>query len=831
MKKSISILAIATGLVLFAAENRYANPALNPVTFEKPVSQKQIELVKNGELQFVIVCNLAGETGTKAKENSVIPVRRSVTLAAEAIQHAFLSSTGKKPLVLTPDSPELQKYPCWIVLGDNPVTRKYGLDPSKLELEEFKVFTFDRGIIIAGRDGSTTNYYNALDVPRIRVNGTACGAYDFCERFVGMRYYYPKIGIYAPKVENLTVDPVCYRDKPYMKYHNSYALTSKLDKIPGKKQLSDFGAAWRNGASTRNFVAHTPNPHTLAKAYPDKIELLFFRSRAGNLYYNPQAHMGNYFDVTNPAFIDFFVDELVAKFYAGDPKVKKAWGMQVPNSEYVPFGQADTFVSDLQNERSKPYIEESMRLLRTGCLSDFYAHFNIELAKKLKQRFPDKKLVTSAYSSRTLPPARKYDWPDNLRLNVCMGCPVMTPSPAFRKAWKNVFSKWHRITGRPVGNYCYGVGLYAITAALQGRYMGDFIKLLGDDLWKEYIFFDANHNHHFYYSYYPAYRAMWNPDFNAQAALDEHWPLLYGPEAGKHLKAFYDLLVSTWEKKMIPQIKTVTEDAAMRGSVTPRQLYNAFDLKTINQMDALLKKAKSAVKPGSFEAERLEYFLEPWKKQFAAARAFHNTQIPVYRIARLNPQERIQIDGCGDDPAWKRAVLCELKECQGGEYQFPEKPAVRMLWDDQGIYLLFTALKKPLNNPEKIFRVSDSWEFLVSPGLKKNFLFHFAFNPNGKLYQAQRDVAEGMSGVFECQGLQVKSKFDDNGWTAEMFVPFSGIRQKRPTPYSVWFGNVVYGQHRTASGHEDMFASFSMTMRNNLNMDQWGQFKFMGYGD
>ena len=830
MKKRLCACAfLLTAELAFPADgNNYANPALNPVTFEKPVNQNPIELVRNGELQFAIVCDLSAETGKAAKEKFVFKVRRSVALAAEGIQHAFSSSTGKKPVILKPNSPKLKQYRYWIVLGDNPITRKNGLDPSKLDLDEFKVFTFDRGIIIAGRDGAATDFYNALDIPRIRVNGTAYGAYDFCERFVGMRYYYPNIGIYAPKVTNLTVDPVSYRDKPFMLYHYSYALSEK--KVPGKKALSDFSPAWRNGASTRYYSSHSPNPLNLAKAYPDKIEMLFFRNRAGHLFYNPRAHIGNYFDITNPAFIDFFVDELVAKFYAGDQKIREAWGMHVPNSEYVVFGQADTYVADLMNERSKPYIIDSRKNLRTGCLSDLYAHFNIELAKKLKQRFPDKKLATSCYSSRTLPPVRKYDWPDNLQLKICMGCPVMTPSPAYRKAWKNVFSEWRRITGRPVGNYCYGVGVYAITAALQGRYMGDFIKLLGDDLWREYIFFDAGHDNHFYYSYYPAYRAMWNLGFNVQAALDEHWELLYGPEAGKHLKEFYGLLVTTWEKKAIPQIKTVTEDAAMRGNITPKELYKAFDLKTIDKLDGLLKKAKKAVKPGSIEAQRLDYFLEPWKKQITTARAYHNTQTPLYRIFRLNSQEKIQIDGSGDDPAWKRAILCELKECQGGEYRFPEKPSVRMMWNDQGIYVLFTALKKPKDNPGEVWKYTDGWEFFASPGMKKDYFYQFAFNPHGDLYQAERDVAEGVGGVFKCTGLQLKSKYDDNGWTAEMFVPFSGMRRNRPAPYSVWSGNIVYSQRRTVTAN-NISASFAMTMKNNMNMDLWGQFKFMGDGD
>jgi len=826
--RAVFLSGLLLPAVLTAAESRYAHPALNPVTFEEPVGTKKIELVKDGKLNFAIVCDLKKETGKAAMAKHVFRVRRSVALAAEGIGHAFEATTGQKPPVLKPDSPELEKYPFWIVLGDNAVTRKNGLDPSKLEPDEFCVFTFDRGIVIAGKDGSTEDLYNALDVARFRVNGTAYGAFDFCERFLGMRYYYPKIGIYAPKVTDLAIDPVRYHDKPFMKYHYSYALGGK--KVPGKEQLSDFSPAWRNGACTRYFSSHTPEPRALAKAYPDKIDMLFFRNRAGHLFYNPKAHIGNYFDVTNPKFIDFFVDELVAKFYAGDPKIREAWGKHLPNSEYVPFGQADTYIADVLNDRSRPYIIDSRKNLRTGCLSDLYAHFVTELAKKLKQRFPDKKLATNAYSSRTLPPVRKYDWPDNLRLKICMGCPVMTPSPAYRKAWKNIFSEWHRITGRPVGNYCYGVGTFAITQAIQGRYMGDFIKLLGDDLWKEYIFFDAGHDNRFYYSYYPAYRAMWNPDFDVQAALDEHWELLYGPDAGKILKEFYALLVTTWEKKLIPQIRTVSEDGSVRGNVMPKELYKAFDLKTIDRMDALLKKAKKAVRKNSIEEQRLDYFMEPWKKQIVSAKAYHMTVTPVYRLLRLGTAERIEVDGDPNDPAWKRAESRELKECQGEEYRFPEKPTVRMMWNDRGIYVLFTALKKPVDNPGEVWKHTDCWEFLASPGLKKDYFYHFGFNPHGDLYQSERDVVEGVGGRSDCAGLLLKSKYDGSGWTAEMFIPFSGLRRKAPAPYSVWFGNVIYSQRRTVTAN-NMAASFAMTMKNNLNTDLWGQFKFMGYGD
>ncbi len=92
--------AALLGAALCGVESKYANPVLNPVTFEKPVSKNKIELVKNGELKFAIVCDLSKETGKAAQAKYVNRVRRSVALAAEGIQHAFLSSTGKKPVIL-----------------------------------------------------------------------------------------------------------------------------------------------------------------------------------------------------------------------------------------------------------------------------------------------------------------------------------------------------------------------------------------------------------------------------------------------------------------------------------------------------------------------------------------------------------------------------------------------------------------------------------------------------------------------------------------------------------------------------------------------------------
>ena len=154
-----------------------------------------------------------------------------------------------------------------------------------------------------------------------------------------------------------------------------------------------------------------------------------------------------------------------------------------------------------------------------------------------------------------------------------------------------------------------------------------------------------------------------------------------------------------------------------------------------------------------------------------------------------------------------------------------------MMWDNKGIYLLFVADGKAVDNPGEIWRKSDALEYFLSPGLKKSVFYQIAFNPTGKLHQGTKDLIDGVSGFFEVKGMVVKTVNTDKNWQAEVFVPFAGIRVKPPMPYDTWFGNVVYAQRRTMSNADNLSASFSFTMRNTHNVDLWGQFKFMGFGD
>ena len=237
LKKTIFLLT--AGLLLpLAGTEKYAHPALNPVTFHKAPAGKALQLISNGKINFAIVCDLAAEQGKTAEKNFVKKYRRSVTLGLEGLQHALKSTTGRKAAVLKPDSPEIKKCKYLIVLGDNTLSRKLGFDVKKLSPDEFRVFTFDKGVVIAGFDGSSQKSYDKWDVSRYRINGTAYGVYDFTERFLGMRYYYPKMGIYAPKVKDLVVEPVSYSAAFYDPASKTMTFTQRHAVHPGESKTA-----------------------------------------------------------------------------------------------------------------------------------------------------------------------------------------------------------------------------------------------------------------------------------------------------------------------------------------------------------------------------------------------------------------------------------------------------------------------------------------------------------------------------------------------------------------------------------------------------------------
>lgn len=170
------------------------------------------------------------------------------------------------------------------------------------------------------------------------------------------------------------------------------------------------------------------------------------------------------------------------------------------------------------------------------------------------------------------------------------------------------------------------------------------------------------------------------------------------------------------------------------------------------------------------------------------------TEKKVYVTRHINPHAPT-IDGRLDDPAWAK-VEWESGFVQRDPYegQSPsEKTAFKILYDDKN---LFVAIRAYDREPDKVERrmsrrddIDGDWvEVGIDSFFDRRTAFCFAVNAAG----VKRDMMVTNDSNWD-QNVdvnwdpiwEVKTALDDEGWTAEMRIPFSQIRFGK-SPEQVW---------------------------------------------
>ena len=650
------IVCLSLGVLLNLSAYDLKNPALNPVEFQTSPHHGNLELIRNGRLAFAILYD------RNAEKHLRNPQQKGILSAVNTLAAEIEKSTGQKPEVFdVSEAEKASKYPYRLLVGESALTRELGISTADLPDEGFLIRTFPKGIIIAGKDSSLDRNFNRNPLNHAGAQrGTLWGAYDFLERFFGCRYYYPgEDGSLHPRVENLSIASVAYTDHPRFRNRSPEWVYWTMYGWSGKDQLSEkwslllgsikradvdrFTETWRLAKTSPFWAGHNPRPEKFLASYPDKKETIFYRAPNGNLYYNAKQHIGNYFDVTNLAFADLLVESL-KKFYASGGKQNDGWSSL--SSSYIPFGQCDSEVPlpDMIEhpvvKKEKLITEENIK--RGFSYSDIYGRFYQYLGNRLKKELPGKKLVLLPYSNYTRAPLNpKWAFPDNIELRVCIfDFPAWTRNPSVAEKWLANMTEWYNVLGRRpvVSLWLYNIPGNPFARAIAPQMIADVPKILGKTLGNLELFFDQYGGLEFYYYYanYAGVRGMWNPDFNVEAAIEEHWEPFYGKEAGKYLKQFHKVLFESYMKYFVPQ----------------RERNPLYPLTVVNELDSLLKKAGDAVKPGTVEARRFRVFAFPWKKAFESQRNRHAYSRPLYGAHRLLSGEKIAVDGKGKDAVW-----------------------------------------------------------------------------------------------------------------------------------------------------------------------------------
>jgi hypothetical protein len=117
--------------------------------------------------------------------------------AAEELQKFLSEATGQQiPILKAPSSKGFA-----LILGGNELLEKAGLDLKKLPEEGYYIVRQGNKLFLAGQD-SAQDQIKRLYIYHKR--GTLSAAYDFLQRFAGVRFYFPgKYGTIVPRRDGL----------------------------------------------------------------------------------------------------------------------------------------------------------------------------------------------------------------------------------------------------------------------------------------------------------------------------------------------------------------------------------------------------------------------------------------------------------------------------------------------------------------------------------------------------------------------------------------------------------------------------------------------------
>lgn len=830
---SAALFLFITGI---AAGYDLNSPEVFPVKYETPPAHAPLKMVVNGELNFVIAADLQAEKRMASKCRS----QKSIEPAIKVLTEAIGKCTGKKVQVV--DVKNIPAGKNVIVVGDCALTREQGIDVFKLPNQGFAVKTFPRGIIIAGHDSSLIEGYNMKPLEQLGARtGTWYGAYDFVERFLGVRFYFPgEYGTLTPEIKNLTITPVFYQDAPYFQTRGGiYSITSCLaagrprkfwEQWLGPLTHKDmfFYEKLRLGGDQPGAGGHNPRPERMAQSFPDQLKTIFYTSPGGNFWYNPKSHVGNYFNVIDLKFADLLIDSL-KRYYDSNGKINEG-GYACCNLTNISFGMCDTLMPD-QEVFNDPVVrklnlmtQQDIKRGPNAGMANIYARFHQYLANRINQEWPGRKLwIMAYYNVRYAGNDPRWKLPPNTEVQLCLGdLPNKVRSPRHMREMLKIAEEWYVALGnRPIQKFWTYSSNSPFVLAVNGEFVGDIPKKFGKYLGNSHLYFGQccgipGNMWFYYYSLYAAYRSEWNPNWNAAAAIDAHWEPFYGKETGKFLRQFHQLLRDCYMKYGLD------DDNSQMSVIYP--------IPELEKMEKLLAQAQASVKPGTVEEKRLKLFMAPWKDAIASVRNQLSYERPVYKVYQLLRSQKVTLDGKETEAFWKKIKPMKLIDPKGSGNPVKYPAEVKLAWDKTGIYgLIKTPYKPTFSNKQSVFQ-NDNFELIFSPGMKQETVYQIAFDPlNQKFFGSQRflPILQPFDKYWKAPGVKIESVYTDTQWTAEFYIPFTVFDIAAPRAYQSWLCNIV----RNKTGAQGEYSGTSMTLGNNRNLSMFGIIKFAGKGE
>ena len=752
---------------------------LNPVQVRRAAKHQPVTLVTEGKPAASIVVP-ATEGGSS----------RALTSAIRDLQTYIELTTGAK-LAITD---ELNAKPA-IVLGAG-AAKLAGVSAQDLPLEGFIIKTASDRVFIAGKDPA----------------GTAWGIYEFLERCVGVRFYWPeyrddkgRTGTSIIKTENLVVNPLHLKDSPV--FRKRIRWPSGGVRI-GAAKMTDHDRHLRCGSTWPvQLIVHAP--HGWSKFYSKTRPEIFQLRKDGERTFSMLCY-------GHPNTLKTYLEEieLQVKGEATDR------GRAIINEKSITVSPADMGVScrceycrKLWNESGGSY----------GTASKVMATFVANLGREVKKRWPDMTVIFLPYKNYTYAP-EGISFPDNVEVQIC-GMPGLArhKDKVIDAAEQQNIDKWVRITGRKIQNWHYSCwpanrtkAAYVYAHTIQKHYQKNRDKTVGS-----FINGVQDHWPRQHLSLYVWLKVLWNPDANVDAIIDEYCTRMYGP-AAKTMRELVRMLADGWEKsEWSPHVmspKTVYEQSYPRAEV--------------KKIEALLARAFEEAKDDKLVTQRLNYYAPALREFFDESKLLaEGTGIKPLNIYQID--EEVTIDGKLTEKAWAGIKPVSFVKVNKNKAvpKFPTE--LKAAWTRQGVTFGFKMMETDMANLKNdigkdsrdasLIWWNDNVEIFLDPSGQRSGYFQFIVNPNGAVY----DSIGRENTAWNPDGVKAAGHRGKDFWSVEISVPYNIFKDLAgPATGVEWHGN--FTRHRVTNGKNREYQGFNVTTgAPSHNQNAFGPLRFI----
>ena len=530
-----------------------------------------------------------------------------------------------------------------VVAGTNAWSAAAGVDVVALPRDGFIVRTVPGRIFIAGRD--MEGPFNPAKDWRRGEKATLFGVYDFLEKHVGCRFYFPgEIGEVVPRVSSVLVpEGECTEAPEFIERKVRQQLGEWFE--PVSKDEYDLNAAlcryrWRletRGIPCCHGLQHGHYLARFGKTHPE-----YFCQRKDGTRMNDErgslpgskTYRGQY--CHSSAIWDEIFKDARSYFLGEGPEVR---GMMAErNQEVVPghewrWQAAHGMYYDVmpQDNFQRCWCEKCTAAFAKAKDPAQYATELVwgrvaECAQRLIDEGIPGCLTMMSYNPYKNVP--DFDIPTNVLVMVCSNGAwakekFQESDLARLKAWNEKCGRKLHIWNNCGKHVCFNLD-YADMPGITPMAYGRYYKNIAPYIFGAYC---DNQSEKFIYSalnYYVFSRFAWNSRIDVDALLGEYYRLMFGKGADA-MRRFDEEMEDIWMNDIIStQIETAL--GPMNAGISSFELWTrVVDMKRIRRFEALFDEAAGSVAPDSIEAKRIAFF----RRQILEPMARHASELDV----------------------------------------------------------------------------------------------------------------------------------------------------------------------------------------------------------